>query len=85
MHDFKEGAAYIAIKAGVPIVPMALVGTQEVLPFGAGTVLPGKVSMCVGDPIPTVGLSLRDRGKLTAQVRDQIALLLNPNSVSTHA
>ncbi|MDQ2946324.1 MAG: 1-acyl-sn-glycerol-3-phosphate acyltransferase [Acidobacteriota bacterium] len=85
LHDFKEGAAYIAIKAGVPIVPVALVGTQEVLPFGAGTVLPGKVSMCVGDPIPTAGLSLRDRGKLTAQVHDQISLLLNPNSVRTHA
>lgn len=90
LHDFKEGAAYIAIKAGVPIVPVALVGTQAVLPFGAGTVLPGEVSMRVGDPIPTTGLSLRDRGRLTAQVRDQIAALLNtnsvnPNSVSTHA
>ena len=85
LHDFKEGAAYIAIKAGVPIVPVALVGTQQVLPFGAGTVLPGKVSMCVGDPIPTAGLSLRDRGRLTTQVHDQVSLLLNPNSVSTHA
>jgi 1-acyl-sn-glycerol-3-phosphate acyltransferase len=85
LHQFKEGAAYIAIKAGVPIVPVALVGTQEVLPFGAGTVLPGEVSMCVGDPIPTVGMSLRDRGRLTAQVHDRIAVLLNPNSVSTHA
>lgn len=85
LHEFKEGAAYIAIKAGVPIVPVALVGTQEVLPFGVGTVLPGKVGMRVGEPIPTVGLSLRDRGKLTAEVHDQIALLLNPTSVSTHA
>ncbi len=85
LHEFKEGAAYIAIKAGVPIVPVALVGTQEVLPFGVGTVLPGKVSMRVGEPIPTVGLTLRDRGKLTAEVHDQIALLLNPKFVSTHA
>ncbi|MDQ6758787.1 MAG: 1-acyl-sn-glycerol-3-phosphate acyltransferase, partial [Acidobacteriota bacterium] len=50
LHEFKEGAAYIAIKAGVPIVPVALVGTQEVLPFGVGTVLPGKVGMRVGEP-----------------------------------
>ena len=85
LHDFKEGAAYIAIKAGVPIVPLALIGTKEVLPFGAGTVLPGNVSMRVGGPIPTAGLTLRDRGKLTAEVRDQIASLLNPISVSTHA
>lgn len=85
MRDFKEGAAYIAIKAGVPAVPVALIGSRDVLPFGSGKVLPGTVRMRIGDPIPTAGLSLRDRHKLTAQVRDQIATLLNPRSVSTHA
>src|SRR5579875_1207072 len=36
LRPFKEGAAYIAIKAGVPIVPVALIGTRAVLPYGAG-------------------------------------------------
>jgi 1-acyl-sn-glycerol-3-phosphate acyltransferase len=95
MRDFKEGAAYIAIKAGVPAVPMALIGSRAVLPFGSGKVTPGAIRMRIGEPIPTTGLSLRDRHKLTAELRDQIAKLLNadpansnpvnPNPVSTHA
>lgn len=45
MRDFKEGAAYIAIKAGVPLVPVALKGTREVLPFGSGVVKRGTLSL----------------------------------------
>ena len=36
LASFKEGAAYIAIRAGVPLVPIVLKGTREVLPFGSG-------------------------------------------------
>src|ERR1041385_6862176 len=35
LREFKEGAAYIAIKAGVPVVPMALAGMREKLPMGS--------------------------------------------------
>ncbi len=82
LQDFKEGAAYIALKAGVPLVPIALEGTREVLPFGSGVIVPGRVRMRVGDPIPTAGLTLRDRVRLTAQVRDEIVALLD---TKTHA
>ena len=37
LREFKEGAAYIAIKAGVPVVPMAIVGMRELLPMGSAT------------------------------------------------
>ncbi|MBM3775675.1 MAG: 1-acyl-sn-glycerol-3-phosphate acyltransferase, partial [Acidobacteria bacterium] len=43
LGEFKEGAAYIAIKAGVPIVPMAMTGLREVLPRGSGVVNRGRV------------------------------------------
>ena len=76
LGDFKDGAAYIAIRAGVPIVPMALVGTREVLPFGSGTPRSGQVEMRVADPIPTSGLTLHDRARLTQQVRETISDLL---------
>jgi len=85
LRDFKEGAAYIAIKAGVPVVPVALVGTRAVLPFGSGKVLPGKVQMRIGNPIPTTGLILRDRAELTAGLRTQIETLLDTTSQKTHA
>jgi 1-acyl-sn-glycerol-3-phosphate acyltransferase len=74
---FKEGAAYIAIRAGVPLVPIALKGTREVLPFGSGHVRSGPVSMRIGDPIPTDQIQLRDRGRITAELRERIASMLD--------
>jgi 1-acyl-sn-glycerol-3-phosphate acyltransferase len=73
---FKEGAAYIAIKAGVPIVPVALSGTREVLPMGSLNVRPGRVIMRVGDPIPTENLTLHDRSRLTAEIYEKVAEML---------
>ena len=84
LQPFKEGGAYIAIKAGVPLVPIALSGTRAVLPFGSAVIRPGPVRMRVGDPIPTAGLTLRDRVRLTAQVRDEIVAMLD-NKTHAHA
>ena len=72
LREFKEGAAYIAIKAGVPIIPVAISGTLQVLPMGSAEVRPGPVSLRLGDPIPTAGLSLPDRHRLTADIRARI-------------
>ncbi len=76
MTEFKEGAAYIAIKAGVPVVPVAIQGTREVLPMGSLLVRPGKVSLSIGKVIPTDGLTLQDRGELTARIRASIEDLM---------
>lgn len=76
LRDFKDGAAYIAIRAGVPIVPVALKGSREVLPYGSGTPRSGKIEMRVGDPIATAGMKLHDRGHLTQRIRDTVAALL---------
>lgn len=69
LQAFKEGGAYIAIRAGVPVVPLALMGTREVLPFGAGVVNPGRVRLRILEPIETAGLTLKDRGALTERLR----------------
>jgi 1-acyl-sn-glycerol-3-phosphate acyltransferase len=76
LQDFKEGAAYIAIKAGVPLVPIALKGTREVLPFGSGKVLAGPVTMRIGPPLPTENLKMHDRDRVTQELRCQIVGLL---------
>jgi 1-acyl-sn-glycerol-3-phosphate acyltransferase len=78
---FKEGAAYIAIRAGVPLVPIALQGTREVLPFGSGQVRSGKVRMRIGDPIATDQCQLRDRVRITAELRDRIVSLLEDQPI----
>jgi len=78
---FKEGAAYIAIRAGVPLVPIALKGTREVLPFGSGTVRSGRVTMRIGEPIPTGETQLRDRARITAELRERIVSLLEDQPI----
>jgi 1-acyl-sn-glycerol-3-phosphate acyltransferase len=78
---FQEGAAYIAIRAGVPLVPIALQGTREVLPFGSGHVRSGAVTMRIGHPIPTDQVQLRDRGRITAELRDRIASMLDQQPI----
>lgn len=47
-----DGAVYIAIKAGVPIVPVGIGGTEKVMPKGAKFAYPRKVHLHVGPPIP---------------------------------
>jgi len=76
LQEFKEGAAYIALKAGVPIVPVAIHGTREVLPMGSLAVRPGKVLLRIGAPISTAGLTLQDRTRLTADLRARIVALM---------
>lgn len=84
MRPFMEGAAYIAIRAGVPLVPVGLIGTREVLPYGSGNVRSGHVTMRIGDPIPTAQSTLRDRSKLTELLRNRVVALIN-ESLSTKA
>ncbi len=69
---FVSGAAYMAIKAQVPIVPITLVGTYELLPIHTYHLYPRPLSVIVGDPIPTAGLTTRDADALTQQVREII-------------
>ncbi len=76
LQPFKEGAAYVAIKAGVEIVPLALVGTRKVLAMGSATFHRGGVILRVGDPLPTAGRALRDRHELTDVAREQIVAML---------
>ena len=75
MREFKEGAAYIAIKAGVPIVPLGIVGTRAVLPMGSSHVRGGPVILRIGDPILTAGVTLKDREHLTQALVRRVAEL----------
>jgi 1-acyl-sn-glycerol-3-phosphate acyltransferase len=75
MREFREGAAYIAIKAGVPVVPIAIVGLQALLPQGSFHVRAGRGTVRIGDPIPTTGLTARDRTELTRRLFQEMAKL----------
>jgi 1-acyl-sn-glycerol-3-phosphate acyltransferase len=62
----------VAIKAGVEVVPMAIVGTYEVLPMNSFHIRPGRIELLVGEPISTAGYGKRDAEALAA--RAQIAV-----------
>jgi 1-acyl-sn-glycerol-3-phosphate acyltransferase len=83
MRPFREGAAYIAIKAGVPAVPIGLVNTRGVLPMHSSVIRPGTVEVHVGDPIETAGLTLQDRGRLNEELQQQVAELAGELPVAT--
>ena len=51
IHPLFDGAAYLAIKADVPIVPVGFGGTEGVMPKGSKMVLPRRCSVVVGKPI----------------------------------
>ncbi len=81
LRGFKDGAAYLAIKAQAPLVPLALIGTREVLPMGSATFRRGRVRLLIGEPIPTAGLGNRDRASLTEAVRERVAAMLDSGAV----
>ena len=69
IKPFLQGAFFLAIKAQVDIVPVALVGTYELLPMNTYHIKSRPLEMRVGEPIPTAGLTLRDLGSLSAKVQ----------------
>jgi 1-acyl-sn-glycerol-3-phosphate acyltransferase len=75
LHSFMGGAFYAAVKAQVDVVPIALVGTYEMLKMNSYHIKPGSVQMIVGVPIPTVGMSIRDIAKITERARQAIGEL----------
>jgi 1-acyl-sn-glycerol-3-phosphate acyltransferase len=76
LREFKEGAAYLAIKAGVPVVPIGIIGTRQILPMGSIHVRPHAVTVRIGDPISTVGMKLDARGELNDTLRRKVAELI---------
>lgn len=71
-RPFKPGAAHIAIRAGVPIVPVAIVGTNRILPRGSSHLRPGNAQLRIGDPIPTADLPKSGGKELIRRVQDEV-------------
>lgn len=69
IKPFMPGAFYLAIKAQVDVVPVALVGTFELLPMNTYHIKSRPLEMRVGEPISTVGYGLRDMEALSAKVK----------------
>ncbi|MEW6427610.1 MAG: lysophospholipid acyltransferase family protein [Thermodesulfobacteriota bacterium] len=73
---FKSGGMALAIKAGVPVVPVAISGTRAVLPKGRLLAAAGRVVIRLGDPIETGAYTMKQKGELAARLQEQVAALL---------
>ena len=70
LGEFKKGAFVLAIRLGLPVVPVICRGTRRLMPKGSRlNVVPGEVEIVVERPIPTTGLRFEDRDALAARVR----------------
>jgi 1-acyl-sn-glycerol-3-phosphate acyltransferase len=79
MLPLKGGAFVFAIQEQVPVVPVALHNTAQVMPaHGYLTVLGGRVVVEVLDPIPTAGLTFADRHRLKQEVHTALIQALRP-------
>jgi 1-acyl-sn-glycerol-3-phosphate acyltransferase len=72
VKPFLPGVFYVAIKSGVDVVPMALVGTYELLPMDTFHIMPRPVEGLVGEPISSAGYTIREMDKLAAKVQKAV-------------
>jgi 1-acyl-sn-glycerol-3-phosphate acyltransferase len=73
VHEFNEGAAWLAIVTKLPCIPMAISGTAELMPRGAKFALPGRrIRLVLRKPISTVGLKSTERTELTKRLEAEV-------------
>jgi 1-acyl-sn-glycerol-3-phosphate acyltransferase len=72
IQPFMNGAFYLAVKAQVDIVPVAIVGTFELLPMNSFHIRPRPVEIIFGKPISTAGMKMHDLEKLAEKVQSVI-------------
>ena len=80
LRPFLSGAAYLAIRAQVPLVPIALTGVYDLLPIHTHHFYPGELTLSAGEPIETTGMNMRQTEELTARLRAAVEALMETES-----
>jgi 1-acyl-sn-glycerol-3-phosphate acyltransferase len=78
---FKKGGFIMAIRAQVPIVPVAVSGGRDAMRKGSAVVHPVMVTVRIGAPIPTTGMTLEHRDELIQRVRTEVRALLEQGAL----
>jgi 1-acyl-sn-glycerol-3-phosphate acyltransferase len=73
IHPFKKGVFHLALKAGVPIVPVTIIGSGEIMPKKSFRVHPGKITMVIDKPIDVTGYSEETIDELLNRVYEVVA------------
>lgn len=77
LQPFKSGGFLLAIRSGIPIVPVAVKGTFQALRSGALNLTTVPVSLTIGVPVSTSGLTDDDRNELKDQAHKAVSDLLS--------
>ena len=70
---FQRGGFLLALKSGLPIVPIGIRGTREVQSAESFVIRPGRVEVRYGPPVPVAGVELRGKNALVDDVRQRVA------------
>jgi 1-acyl-sn-glycerol-3-phosphate acyltransferase len=73
IQPFKKGGFTLAIKSKVPIVPISITGSRDIMPKDKLTAASGEIRMLVDHPIEIQHCSLKDRESLMKKVRETIS------------
>ncbi len=79
LQEFKKGAVVIAIKAGVPIVPIICSGAHRIMEKRSLIIHPGEIVVEFLPPIDAAKYSFEERDALNQQVHDAMAAALPPD------
>src|SRR5262249_28807158 len=72
---FKKGAALLALKSQLPLQPVGIAGTRQILPRGSWNMTPGNVVVAVGSPFELGNRTAKERGEVTKLVKENVAQL----------
>jgi 1-acyl-sn-glycerol-3-phosphate acyltransferase len=78
LQPFKSGGFHLALDAQVPVVPVTVSGSQRLTPKRSLQVRSGTVKVVYGTPIPTAGMTVKDRERLKRAVADAIRAGYDP-------
>lgn len=73
LKAFKKGTFVMAIQAGVPVVPVSILGSLERMPKGRLSIVPGEILLRFGAPIESKGYEVDEREELLERVRAAVA------------
>ena len=72
IKSFKQGTFHLAIKSGVPIVPVSIIGSGKIMPKRSLRIKPGQIKMVIGKPIEVENFYIEKRQELIEKVRNEI-------------
>jgi 1-acyl-sn-glycerol-3-phosphate acyltransferase len=72
LHEFKKGAFVMALDMGLPLLPLTIIGTRDVLPNNSTDLFPGRAKLVIHPPIPTGGYDSGNIAELMEQARASI-------------